>query len=48
MGWLGLTTVIDCHTRAVVGWSMAGRMHLSLLTDEEVASRVLGPDPEER
>jgi transposase InsO family protein len=23
-GWLYLATVIDCHTKAVVGWSMNG------------------------
>lgn len=32
-GWLYLATVIDCHTRAVVGWSMASHMHASLVTD---------------
>jgi transposase InsO family protein len=32
-GWLYLATVIDCHTKAVVGWSMASRMHASLVTD---------------
>jgi transposase InsO family protein len=32
-GWLYLATVIDCHTKAVVGWSMAQRMHASLVTD---------------
>lgn len=32
-GWLYLATVIDCHTKAVVGWSMASHMHASLVTD---------------
>ena len=32
-GWLYLATVIDCHTKAVVGWSMAPHMHASLVTD---------------
>lgn len=32
-GWLYLATVIDCHTKAVVGWSMAAHMHASLVTD---------------
>jgi putative transposase len=32
-GWLYLATVIDCHTRAVVGWSMAEHMRASLVID---------------
>lgn len=32
-GWLYVATVIDCHTRAVIGWSMASHMHASLVTD---------------
>lgn len=32
-GWLYLATVIDCHTRAVVGWSMAEHMRTSLICD---------------
>lgn len=32
-GWLYLATVIDCHTKAVVGWSLGERMHASLVTD---------------
>lgn len=32
-GWLYLATVIDCHTRAVVGWSMAEHMRTSLVCD---------------
>ena len=32
-GWLYLATVIDCHTRAVVGWSMADHMRTSLICD---------------
>ena len=32
-GWLYLATVIDCHTRQVVGWSMADHMGTSLICD---------------
>jgi putative transposase len=32
-GWLYLATVIDCHTRQVVGWSMATHMRTSLICD---------------
>jgi transposase InsO family protein len=32
-GWLYLATVIDCHTKAVVGWSMADHMRASLVGD---------------
>ena len=32
-GWLYLSTVIDCHTKAVVGWSMAEHMRTSLVCD---------------
>ncbi len=32
-GWLYLATVIDCHSRAVVGWSMAEHMRTSLVCD---------------
>jgi transposase InsO family protein len=32
-GWLYLATVIDCHTRQVVGWSMADHMRTSLVVD---------------
>ena len=32
-GWLYLATVIDCHTRAVIGWSMATHMRTSLICD---------------
>jgi len=32
-GWLYLATVIDCHTRAVVGWSMAEHMRTDLVAD---------------
>lgn len=30
-GWLYLATVIDCHTKAVVGWSMAEHMRTDLV-----------------
>lgn len=32
-GWLYLATVIDCHTKAVVGWAMAPRMDARLVVD---------------
>ncbi len=32
-GWLYLATVIDCHSRAVVGWSMAEHMRTDLICD---------------
>jgi putative transposase len=32
-GWLYLATVIDCHSRAVVGWAMAEHMRASLVCD---------------
>jgi putative transposase len=32
-GWLYLATVIDCHNRAVIGWSMADHMRTSLVED---------------
>jgi transposase InsO family protein len=32
-GWLYLATVIDCHTRQVIGWSMAEHMRTSLVCD---------------
>jgi putative transposase len=32
-GWLYLATVIDCHTKAVVGWSMADHMKSSLVVN---------------
>ncbi|MGD8201637.1 IS3 family transposase [Ornithinimicrobium sp. W1679] len=32
-GWLYLATVIDCHTKAVVGWSMAEHMRTDLICD---------------
>ncbi|MFE7519602.1 IS3 family transposase [Streptomyces halstedii] len=32
-GFLYLATVIDCHTKAVVGWAMADRMKTSLISD---------------
>ena len=32
-GWLYLATVIDCHTRAVIGWSMATHMRTDLICD---------------
>ncbi len=32
-GWLCLATVIDCHTKGVVGWSMAEHMRTDLICD---------------
>lgn len=32
-GWLYLATVIDCHTKGVVGWSMAEHMRTDLICD---------------
>src|SRR5674476_1389790 len=32
-GWLYLATVIDCHTKAVVGWSMAEHMRTDLICE---------------
>ena len=32
-GWLYLATVIDCHTKAVIGWSMAEHMRTDLICD---------------
>lgn len=32
-GWLYLATVIDCHNRAVIGWSMATHMRTDLICD---------------
>lgn len=32
-GWLYLATVIDCHSKAVVGWSMADHMRTDLISD---------------
>lgn len=32
-GWLYLATVIDCHTKAVIGWSMADHMRTDMICD---------------
>ena len=32
-GWLYLATVIDCHNKAVIGWSMAEHMRTDLIAD---------------
>jgi putative transposase len=32
-GWLYLATVIDCHSKAVIGWSMAEHMRTDLVCD---------------
>lgn len=33
LSWLYLATVIDCHTRQVIGWSMATHMRTRLICD---------------
>lgn len=39
-GFLYLATVIDCHTKAVVGWAMAHHMKTSLISDAlDIAAR---------
>ena len=32
-GWLYLATVIDCHTKAVIGWAMADHLRTDLICD---------------
>jgi len=32
-GWLFLATVLDCHTKAVMGWAMAEHMRTDLICD---------------
>ena len=32
-GWLYLATVIDCHSKAVIGWAMAEHMRTELICD---------------
>src|SRR5665811_2340415 len=32
-GWLYLATVIDCHSKAVIGWAMADHMRTDLICD---------------
>jgi putative transposase len=45
-GWLYLATVIDCHTKAVVGWSMAAHMKASLVADAvEMAAGNIAIEP---
>ena len=42
-GWLYLATVIDCHTKAVIGWAMAGNYKTPLITTAiEMAARNVG------
>lgn len=38
-GWLYLATVIDLHTRMVIGWSMASHMRASLVIDALLMAR---------
>jgi transposase InsO family protein len=33
MGWLYLATVIDAHSRRVIGWAVTDHMRASLVTD---------------
>jgi transposase InsO family protein len=32
-GWVYLATVIDCYSKAVVGWAVADHMRTELVTD---------------
>lgn len=41
-GWLYLATVIDLHTRMIVGWSMAETMHTQLIIDAMVMAQTRG------
>ncbi|MQM29001.1 IS3 family transposase [Glycomyces sp. NEAU-7082] len=41
-GWLYLATVIDLHTRMVIGWQMADHMRTSLVTDALAAAKEAG------
>jgi putative transposase len=45
-GWLFLATVIDCHTKMVVGYAMAGHMKTSLVREaiDMAARNILLPD----
>lgn len=46
-GFLYLATVIDCHTKAVIGWSMADHMKTSLISqalDRAVGNVTIQPD----
>jgi putative transposase len=45
-GWLYLASVIDCFSRKIVGWSMAGHMRLELVEAAlEMAVARRRPDP---
>jgi transposase InsO family protein len=41
-GWLYLATVIDLHTRMVIGWQMADHMRTSLIIDALAAAKAAG------
>lgn len=41
-GWLYLATVIDLHTRMVIGWQMAEHMRTSLVIDALAAAKEAG------
>ncbi|GAA4368701.1 hypothetical protein GCM10023166_15790 [Paeniglutamicibacter cryotolerans] len=41
-GWLYLATVIDLHTRMIVGWSMAQTMQTQLVIDAMEMARARG------
>lgn len=41
-GWLYLATVIDLHTRMIVGWSMAESMHTQLIIDAMEMAKTRG------
>jgi transposase InsO family protein len=41
-GWLYLATVIDLHTRMVIGWQLADHMRASLVVDALAAAKEAG------
>jgi transposase InsO family protein len=41
-GWLYLATVIDLHTRMVIGWQMADHMRTGLIIDALAAAKAAG------
>ncbi len=45
-GWAYLATVIDCHSRKIVGWSIADHMRTELITDAlDMALKTRQPPP---
>lgn len=41
-GWLYLATVIDLHTRMIVGWSLSQSMHTPLVVDAMIMAKARG------